>query len=159
MISNTMKKSITTSIIASICLLALISLAAPAVWAQGPQQTNNPPAGGGQQTNNPSTTFTLQNPLHVDSIGALIENFVQIFSYIVILFAVLAFVWVGLQYILARGKPERMKELSSWLLYIVIGVAVVLGAQLMIRIVINTLSATGAVDQRVIKSANDAIPN
>ena len=112
----------------------------------------------GQQA--PSTqTFTLQNPLKVNSVGDFIKSAVTIFTYLVILFAVLAFVWVGFQYILARGDPGKMKELSSWLLAIVIGVAIVIGARLMIQIVINTLSATGVVNSNVIQSANNALQN
>lgn len=103
------------------------------------------------------STFTLQNPLKVDSIGGLVQNFVEIFSYIVILFAVLALVYVGLRFILARGDPSKMNELKSWLLWIVVGVAIVIGARIIIQVVINTLSATGAVDQSVINSTNNAI--
>jgi uncharacterized metal-binding protein len=75
------------------------------------------------------------------------------------MFAVVAFIWVGLQYILARGNAEKMKELSKWLGYIVIGVAVVIGARVIISIVINTLSSTKIVDERIINSAQDALKN
>jgi cytochrome bd-type quinol oxidase subunit 2 len=101
--------------------------------------------------------FTLQNPLKVKSLGGLIEAFVEVFSYLVILFAVLALVYVGLQYILARGNPERMKELSNWLLWIMIGVAVVIGSRILVSVVINTLGNSGVVDQKVIQSANNAL--
>jgi hypothetical protein len=101
----------------------------------------------------------LKNPLKVDSIGGLVQTAVEIFSYLVIMFAVVAFIWVGLQYILARGNAEKMKELSKWLGYIVIGVAVVIGARVIISIVINTLSSTKIVDERIINSAQDALKN
>lgn len=99
---------------------------------------------------------TLQNPLKVNSIGGFIESAVEIFSYIAVLIAVLMFIWVGLQYVLARGNSEKIKELSAKLLYIVIGVAIVIGARLAIQIVISTLQATGTVNQQVIESANRA---
>lgn len=101
----------------------------------------------------------LTNPLKVDSIGGLVQNFVEIFSYIVILGAVLALIWVGLQFILARGNPTKMNELKGWLFYIIIGVAVVIGARIIIQVVINTLSASGVVDQRVIQSTQNALKN
>ena len=111
-----------------------------------------------QATNTSSaTTFTIQNPLKVNSVGDFIQSGVTIFTYVVILAAVLAFVWVGFQYILARGNPGRMKELSSWLLAIVIGVAIVIGARLLIQLVINTLSASGVVSSGVIQSATNAL--
>ncbi len=112
------------------------------------QVGNNPP---------PSSTFTLQNPIKVDSVSDLISSFVEIFSYLVILFAVLALIWVGLQFILARGDVGKMKELKEWLLWIVVGVAVVIGARLIVEVVINTLSATGTIDQSVINSTSRAL--
>jgi hypothetical protein len=106
----------------------------------------------------PSSSFIpLQNPLKADSVGELIQDFVVIFSYLVILGAVLALIWVGLQFILARGNPAKMTELKEWLLWIVVGVAVVIGARLIIQVVINTLSASGAVDQQTIQSAQNAV--
>ena len=110
-------------------------------------------------SNTNPTTFTLSNPLQVNSVGALVESAAEIFSFIVIIFAVIALVWVGLQYILAQGKPERLKELSRDLLGIVIGVAIVIGARVLITIVINTLSASGTVSSGVINSANNALNN
>ena len=102
------------------------------------------------------TGATLVNPIKYNSVGGLIQGFVEIFSYLVILFAVLAIVWVGFQFILARGNSERLKELKTWLLYIVIGVAIVIGARIIVTVVINTLSASGVVNSNVIQSAQDA---
>ena len=108
--------------------------------------------------NSKSTTFTLSNPLKVDSVGGLIQNFVDIFSYIVILGAVLTIIWVGLQFILASGNPDRLKELKKWLLGILCGVAVVIGARIIIDIVINTLASTGVVNQSTIQAVKKANP-
>jgi len=129
----------------------------------GGGKTGELEAGGGKTgeldsgPENNKELIGLKNPLKVKTIGGLVQTAVEVFSYIVIIFAVLAFIWVGLQYILARGNSEKMKEMSKWLGYIVIGVAVVIGARVIISIVINTLDATGVVDQRVIKSSRDAL--
>ncbi len=80
----------------------------------------------------------------------------QIASYIAVLFGVLALVYVGLQFILARGNSERMKELSRWLMYIVIGIAVILGARIIVSVIIGTLQATGTVNPAIIQSAQNA---
>ncbi|MEI8249217.1 MAG: TrbC/VirB2 family protein [Candidatus Taylorbacteria bacterium] len=127
----------------------------------GVQNTNAGPGtvSGTQGSGAPATaqqTFAIKNPLNVNSVGGLISKFVEIFSYIAILLAVLAIVWVGFQFILAQGKPDRMNELKTWLLWIVVGIAVVIGARLMVDIVINTLGATGVVDQGVIQSVRSA---
>jgi hypothetical protein len=131
------------------------------VFGQGTTQSSGSQGIPTTQSTSNSTqqTFTLQNPLSskFDSVGGLLQGFIEIFSYLIILFAVLALIWTGLQYVLARGNPEEMKRLSNQLLYIVIGVAVVIGARLIIEIVINTLSASGAVNSNVINSTQNAL--
>ena len=139
-------------------LIAVFSVStATLVFAADPTKEVNTGAKTATPTQTPQSTFTLQNPLKVNSVGGLIQNFVVIFSYVVILFAVLALIWVGLQFILARGDVAKMKELKEWLLWIVVGVAVVIGARLIIQVVINTLSATGAIDQGIINSTDNAL--
>ena len=101
----------------------------------------------------------LTNPLAVDSIAGLIQKFVEIFSYFMVILAVLAFIWVGFQFVLAQGKPDKLKELKIWLAYIVVGVAIVIGARIMVNIIINTLEATGVVNQQTIDTVRSAVPN
>jgi hypothetical protein len=120
--------------------------------------SNQGQTGSDSGSNSNSTAVsTLDNPLKVNSLGDLVKSGIQVFSYIAVLIAVLMFIVVGLRYILAQGKPQKMKEASQWLLYVVIGVAIVIGANVAITIVINTLSATGVVDPKVIQSAQNAI--
>ncbi|MDE1975077.1 MAG: TrbC/VirB2 family protein [Patescibacteria group bacterium] len=104
-------------------------------------------------------SFYLQNPLSdkFNTVGGIVNGFMEILSYLAVLFAVLMLVWVGLQFILAQGKPERMNELKKWLYYIVIGVAIVIGARIIVQTVINTLQATGTVSTGVINNANNAL--
>lgn len=104
-------------------------------------------------------TFYLQNPLDpkFNSVGGLVQGALEIFSYLVIIFAVLMLIWVGLQFILAQGNPDKLKELKNWLLWIVVGVAIVIGARIIVSIVINTLQATGTVSPSVIQSAHNGL--
>ena len=74
-----------------------------------------------------------------------------------VLAGVIALIWTGLQYILAQGKPERIKELKTQLLWVVVGIGIVIGARIMISIVINTLSASGVVNEDNINNANKAL--
>jgi hypothetical protein len=122
----------------------------------------NPPADTqGGVVNPPATTqtVTLQNPLNskINSLGAAVSTGVDIFTYLVVLGAVIAFIIVGLRYILARGNTEKIKEASKWLWAIIIGVAIVIGARVMIRIILDTLQSTGIVNSDVIQSANNAL--
>ncbi|MFA6295339.1 MAG: hypothetical protein WC666_02865 [Candidatus Paceibacterota bacterium] len=104
-------------------------------------------------------TFTLKNPLKVDSIGGLVKNFVEIFSYIAILFAVVVLIYIGFKYVLysAQGNSKGIGDLHSWLLWTVVGVAVVIGARVIVEIVINTLGLTGTISPGVINSASNAL--
>lgn len=150
-------KVLTTFLLVGVFVFPIYSFAADPPSTPG---AVDQPGRSASVVDQPSSKIVpLQNPLKVDSIGGLVQSFVEIFSYIVILGAVLALIWVGLQFILARGNPERMNELKSWLSWIVIGVAVVIGARLIIQVVINTLSTSGAVDQRTIQSVQKAVNN
>ena len=143
--------------------------------AGGNQQTL--PAGGEQQTpasqitpntntnTNTSNTsgnsggvVTLQNPLKgVNSISDLILAFMKIVSYLAVIAGVLMLMWVGLQFVMARGNPEEIKKRSNELLWIVIGIAVILGARILVSVIINTLEATGTVNSAIIQNDRSAI--
>ncbi len=103
-------------------------------------------------------TLGITNPLHANSIGEVVLNFIQIFSYIAILFGALAIIWVGFQYIVAsaQGNSDKIKDLHGYLLAIIIGLAIVIGASTIIHVLLNTLKATGTIDKSIINSAEKA---
>ena len=153
----------TKKIIIAVLLLSLLSVGVSQVaFANSPTSRTSVGDSGTQPGtrvgDSSGRTFTLSNPLsNVNSIGALVNKFVEILSYILIIFAVLMIVYTGLQFILARGNPEKMKEEGKRLGYILIGVALVIGARILVMVVINTLQATGTVNPQVIKQANQAV--
>jgi len=158
-----MNKKIIIAASLSIFLSSLILIAFVPVYAQDTLRGSSPGSNTGlkggtvpAQTNQP--TFTLQNPLKVNSIGELVQTFVEIFSYIVILIAVVMFIVTGFRYILyaAQGNSSEISKLHRQLLWLVIGVGVVIGARVIIQIVINTIEATGTVSQGVIDNARNA---
>lgn len=106
-----------------------------------------------------SPIIPLANPLrsNINSVGALVNKFVELFSYLVIIAAVIMIVFTGFQLILARGNPEKMKEYGQRLGYILIGVGIVIGARIMIMIIINTLEATGTINQGTINTIQRAV--
>jgi hypothetical protein len=131
------------------------------VQATGESSVQSNPRESSEQSNPGSqSVFTLTNPLQgrgINSIGGLAMSFVEIISYIVVLIAVLAFIYVGFQYIIfsAQGNSAKIKELHKWLLWIVVGTAIVIGARVLVEIVINTISATGTVSPGVIQSVSN----
>jgi len=104
----------------------------------------------------PSGTFTIKNPLKADSVSEIVQTAAQIFAYVVVLIGVLALIWTGLQYVLAQGNSEKLSKLKEQLLWIVVGIAIVIGARIIISVVINTLAASGVVNQNIINSVQDA---
>ena len=147
-------------VISGIILIALLVLVAP-MYAHGDvtlqSGSGNPQSGSGAGAGSEGSVG-ISNPLqNIKSVGALVQVVAQIFSYIVVIVGVIALIWTGLQYILAQGKAEKIKELKKQLMWVVIGIAVVIGARIIISVVINTLSATGAVDSNIINNANSAL--
>ncbi len=143
-------------------LAVSVSMASP-VFAieEGPGTIGgNTPNGGtiGGNTNS-QQTFTLQNPLKVDSVGGLVKSAVEIFSYVVILIAVLMFIYVGFMYIMyaAQGNAAKIAEQHKRLMWLAIGVAVVIGARVMVEVIINTIEATGTVSPQVMQGSRDAL--
>ncbi|MDD5165516.1 MAG: pilin [Candidatus Pacebacteria bacterium] len=119
--------------------------------------TTDSPAVPAHSTSNEVTTLT--NPLKgVNSVSDLIFTFMKIISYIAVIFGVLMLMWVGLQFVLAQGKPEEIKKRSNQLLWVIVGIGIILGARILVSVIINTLDATGSVNSSVIQSAQNAIP-
>ena len=119
---------------------------------------NGNPAGGG--TVNPSSggTFYLQNPLssQFTTVGGLVSGFIQIFVYLVVLFAVVMIIYVGLRLVLAQGNKDELIKRKDQLLMLVIGLAIVIGARIIVQVVISTLQSTGTVNPTVITNAQNA---
>ena len=109
-------------------------------------------------SNSNGSVTTLCNPLQgVNSISDLIFKFMDIVSYLAVIFGVLMLIWIGLQFVMAQGKPEEIKKHREQLLWVVIGIGVILGAKILVSVVINTLQATGTVNSTVLDHASNAI--
>ena len=101
---------------------------------------------------------TLCNPLQgVNSISDLILKFMVIVSYLAVIFGVLMIIWIGLQFVLAQGKPEELKKHREQLLWVIVGIGVILGAKVLVTVVINTLQATGTINSTVINNTSNAL--
>lgn len=103
-------------------------------------------------------TFYLHSPLdpHITSVGGLVQTVIDVVSYILVLFGILALVWTGLQYVLAQGNSDRIKELHKTLLAIVIGIAIVIGARVIVQVVINTLQAANVINSSTFNQVHNA---
>ncbi len=122
------------------------------VTPSAPKTTSNT-----SNTSNNTSVVTLKNPLQANSISDIIFSFMQIVTYLAVIFGVIMLMWVGLQMVLAQGKPEEIKRRSTELLWVVVGIGVIIGARILVSAVINTLSSTGTVNNQIIQNAQNAV--
>ncbi len=107
---------------------------------------------GGTSTADGTTTeygFTVQikNPLEnsgIDSIEAFIEKIIDIVVMIVTPFIVLCLIYAGFQYVTAGGDPGKVKKAHAWLLWTVVGAAVILGAWVIAHAIAGTVKELAA---------------
>ena len=57
--------------------------------------------------------------------------------------AICAFIWVGFLYIKAQGNPSEITKAHNAFFGVCVGVAVLLGAQLIASIIVGTINSLG----------------
>lgn len=114
----------------------------PAPTYNNPSPTptyNNPsPAPGGS-----SGSRTIQNPLRVNSIAEFISALLRAVIAIGIPIAILFIVLAGFKFIAAQGSPDKLSEARTNFLYVVIGIAIFIGASALAELVMATLRQIG----------------
>lgn len=88
-------------------------------------------------------TKTLDNPLGVNSFCGLVIKLVQAVTVIGIPVAVLFIVWAGLKFVLAQGNSGELAKAKTNFYYVIIGIAIFVGATLIANVVVNTLKQLG----------------
>lgn len=79
------------------------------------------------------------------SVAALIGNFVDWLIQLGIVAATLAFLYVGFQFVAARGNPELIKKNRSAFVWTVVGTLVLIGAKVLVEVIKATLSSSGVI--------------
>jgi hypothetical protein len=133
-------------------LFGLAVLTPSFVFAQSTVGQNFPPSTVGGNVP-PSTVgnnavFTLQDPLGVKNFCDLIKALLNIVLAIGVPVAVLFLVWSGFRFILARGRPGDLELARRNFYYVIIGIAVFLGAWTLATIIsatIQTLDTSGTI--------------
>lgn len=95
-------------------------------------------------TGTPASAATLYNPLGDRSIPELIGFFIQAALGISGSIALLMVVYGGFLWLTAGGKTDRIEKGKQTLLWSVIGLAVIFGANILATFVINTLGGATA---------------
>lgn len=84
---------------------------------------------------------TLNNPLRVDSLEALLVAILNIFITLMIPVIVFFIILAGFKYVTAQGNPGRIEEATTTFTYAVIGGVLILAAVAIAEIIRNTVAA------------------
>lgn len=96
-----------------------------------------------------TTQVGLQNPLNASNVKEVLDLTINIATNVGVVIAVLALIYNGFKFIGAQGNPEEIKKSKEMFLYIIIGIALLLGARLILDLIKNTLESTGAINKGV----------
>lgn len=98
--------------------------------------------GSGDSDTSNSGTITLANPLgsKVNNLPSFIYMILDIVFQIGVVVAVLALMYVGFMFVKARGDTAELETARTAFLYTVIGIAVLLGAELIASVTSNTVT-------------------
>ena len=88
----------------------------------------------------------LPNPLCVSSVNDILYLAVDIATYIGVILAVLFLIYAGFKYIAAQGNSVKITEAHHFLLAVVIGIAILIGASAIVNVIKNTLTSAGVVN-------------
>jgi uncharacterized Tic20 family protein len=84
---------------------------------------------------------TLNNPLQVPSLEALIVAILNIFVTLMIPIIVFFIILAGFRYVTAQGNAGKIEEATTTLMYAIIGGVLVLAAVAIAEIIRNTVDA------------------
>ena len=96
----------------------------------------------------PTATFVLVDPLGIKNFCDLVKSLLNIVLAIGVPIAVLFLVWSGFRFILARGNIAELGNARRNFYYVIIGIAIFLGAWTLASIVsatIKTLDSSGTI--------------
>jgi hypothetical protein len=106
-------------------------LLAPDYSADG-WSTQPAPSGGSQG---------LRNPLRVSSIEELLELILDIVVTFSVPIIVFFLIYSGFLYVMAQGKPDKIKTATTAFTWTIIGGVIVLGASVILTVITNTVKS------------------
>ncbi len=85
---------------------------------------------------------TIQNPLKSSDLKVLLVNFMNLVAVVGGIVVVFFIIYSGFKLVMAKGNPGKITEAQNMLLGTVIGGAILLGADIIANVVVNTVKAT-----------------
>lgn len=89
------------------------------------------------------TPLGIPNPLSTDSIPGFVSLLLGIVIQIGGIFSVFFLIYSGFEYVMASGNPEKVSSAHRTFLYTVIGIAILLGAAVLARVICGTIEQLG----------------
>ena len=93
----------------------------------------------GSPTTNTSGSGILRNPLQAPDLATLLSEILGYVVKIGSIFLVLMLVFVGFQFVMAQGNPEKVQSARSSLLWTAVGGLLLLGAQAIAMVIASTV--------------------
>ncbi len=85
---------------------------------------------------------TISNPLgNITDVKVFVSSVLSFIAKIAAVFAVLALIYAGFLYVQARGNPEGLKKAHTTLKNTIIGIILLLGAELIASVITGTIGA------------------
>lgn len=93
------------------------------------------------------TGVQLQNPLKVDSFERLFQDILtDIIIPISAAIGVVFIIWAGFKFVTAQGNATEIQNARKNLIYVLIGVGLVIGAEVILDLLLNTLTQVADVN-------------
>jgi hypothetical protein len=81
----------------------------------------------------------LKNPLNATSVAEVMKSFFDILVELGAVAVVLAIIYAGFLFVVARGNPDELNKAKTTLFWTILGSLVLLGAQIIASVIENTL--------------------
>lgn len=90
---------------------------------------------------NIASAAVLTNPLGTTDIRVIIARIIQAILGVTGSVALLVFIYGGFMYLISGGEPEKVKKGKNAILYGVIGLAIIVGAYMLVKTVVSALES------------------
>lgn len=96
-----------------------------------------------QSENDCTNTSEICNPLKSDDITGLLENVINVVTTLAVPIIAIMIIYAGFLFVTAGGETDQIDKAKSTALYVAIGAAIILGADLIIAVLQNTTDSIG----------------
>ncbi len=114
-------------------------------WVDAANTNYNGPSGAGKTctSNGSDVNGKICNPIKATSINNLLSDIMTVVKFVAGIILVIFFIYAGLKYVLARGDVGKIEEATRMLTWTAVGGAILLGAEVIQKLLYNTISTLG----------------